>query len=276
MRNRSGLLIAGCIAACFTVSAHAQTAPTTAADPAPTSSATAPPSQPTVEVPAGTKVLLALKSGINTKTAQAGDPVYLTSSFPVVAKNRVMIPAGAYVQGVVDKVVRPGRVKGRAEVTMHFTTIIFPNQTVVEIPGTVDSIPGSSGPKVKGSEGTIEQAGSQGKDLGKVATGAATGAGVGTIAGAAAGHPMAGLGYGALTGAAAGALYTLFTRGDDVVLEPGQTVEMVLQRPLELTEANLTKPDGSEVLTPVPGQSKMLPKPQKNQLLCPQGTLGCN
>ena len=45
-------------------------------------------------VPAGTKVLLSLKSGINTKTAQQGDGVYLVSSFPVVGNSRVMSQSG--------------------------------------------------------------------------------------------------------------------------------------------------------------------------------------
>jgi len=44
----------------------------------------------TYTVPAGTKVLLSLKSAINTKTAQHGDGVYLVSSFPVVENARVI------------------------------------------------------------------------------------------------------------------------------------------------------------------------------------------
>ena len=59
-------------------------------------------------VPAGTKVLLELRSAINTKSAKAGDGVYLSSTFPVVVGNRVMIPNGVYVQGVVDRVQRGG------------------------------------------------------------------------------------------------------------------------------------------------------------------------
>lgn len=38
----------------------------------------------TYTVPAGTKVLLSLKSGVNTKTARPGDGVYLVSTFPVI------------------------------------------------------------------------------------------------------------------------------------------------------------------------------------------------
>ena len=64
-----------------------------------------------------------------------------SSTFPVVVGNRVMIPTGVYVQGMVDRVQRGGRVKGKAQLDMHFTSMIFPNGTVVEIPGVVDSMP---------------------------------------------------------------------------------------------------------------------------------------
>ena len=137
---------------------------------------TGPSAPQTVTVPAGTKVLLSLKSAINTKTAQQGDGVYLISNFPVIGGSQVMIPVGVYVQGVVDRVQRPGRVKGRAQIDMHFTTMIFPNGQVVEVPGVLNSLPGSDGPKVKDSEGTVEQAGSKGRDVGNVLKGAAIGA----------------------------------------------------------------------------------------------------
>ena len=192
----------------------------TPASPEGATPATAAPGK-TVEVPAGTKVLLSLRSGVNTKTAQPGDGVYLSSNFPVVSSGHVVIPAGVYVQGVIDSVVRPGHVKGRAQVTMHFTTLIFPNGSVVSIPGSVNSIPGSDGPRVTGKEGTIEQAGSKGKDVGTVATTAATGAGLGGIIGAASDHPGTGVGYGALAGGVGGVLYTLFTRGNEVILRAG-------------------------------------------------------
>src|SRR5215469_14373580 len=136
-----------------------------------------------IEVPQGTKVLLALRSAVNTKTAKPGDGVYLSSSFPVVVKGHVVIPAGVYVQGVIDQVVRPGRVKGRAAVRMHFTSMIFPNGSVVDIPGVVNSLPGSGGPKV-GDEGTIQQASNKGKDVGTIAQSTIEGASLGTIGGA--------------------------------------------------------------------------------------------
>ena len=232
------------------------------------------PSQ-TFTVPTGTKVLLSLKSGINTKTAQQGDGVYMVSSFPVVGGSRVMIPVGVYVQGVVDHVVRPGRVKGRAQINLHFTTMIFPNGSVVEVPGVLNSLPGSDGPKVKDSEGTVEQAGNKGRDVGNIAKGAAIGAEAGVFGGAASGDVAKGVGYGSLAGAAAGTIYTLLTRGNDIVIPSGTSVEMVLQRPLVLQQSQLA---GSN---PANGQAEMVPAGQqqpmrKQRILCPFGSPGCN
>src|ERR1700676_5342294 len=87
--------------------------PTVAADSAATLSPSpaALPQKKTYTVPAGTKVLLQLNSAVNTKSAKAGDGIYLASTFPVVVGNRVMIPTGVYVQGTVDRVLRAGRVK---------------------------------------------------------------------------------------------------------------------------------------------------------------------
>jgi type IV secretion system protein VirB10 len=242
-----------------------------------TASPAAAPAPQTFTVPAGTKVLLSLKSAINTKTAQQGDGVYLVSSFPVVGNSRIMIPVGVYVQGVVDRVVRPGRVKGRAQLDLHFTTLIFPNGQVVEVPGVLNSLPGSDGPKVKGNEGTVEQAGNKGRDVANVLKGAAIGAEGGVIGGAASGDLAKGVGYGSAAGAAAGAIYTLFTRGNDIVIPTGTSVEMVLQRPLVLQESQLAGLDeshGGAQMTPA-NQQQPLPK-RKQRILCPFGSPGCD
>jgi type IV secretion system protein VirB10 len=246
--------------------------------PAQTAAATSAETPPqTYTVPAGTKVLLSLKSAINTKSAQQGDGVYLVSSFPVVGASRIMIPVGVYVQGVVDRVVRPGRVKGRAQLDLHFTTMIFPNGQVVEVPGVLNSLPGSDGPKVKGNEGTVEQAGNKGRDVGNVLKGAAIGAEGGVLGGAATGDLAKGVGYGSLAGAAAGTIYTLFTRGNDIVIPSGTSVEMILQRPLVLQQSQLAGVDearGQAQMVPA-NQQQPMPK-RKQRILCPFGSPGCN
>ncbi len=251
------------------------TTPAPAAAPAPTTA----PARVTYTVPEGTKVLLQLQSAINTKSAKAGDGVYLTSAFPVVVGNRVMIPAGVYVQGIVDRVERAGQLKGRAQLDMHFTSIIFPNGSVVEVPGLVNALPGASKQTVKDGEGTIEQSPDKGRNTTKVAEIAIpTGGTVGSIAGAVDGHPIAGGLVGIGAGLAAMGIARIFTRGADVNIEKGSQVEMVLQRPLILEELNLNPSSGhgaAAELVPSANQPKPMEKPNRAQVLCPPGSLGC-
>ncbi len=247
---------------------------------APASADTTTPPRKTYTVPSGTKVLLQLRSSLNSKSARPGDGVYLASAFPVVVGNRVMIPSGVFVQGVVDRVARAGHVRGRAQLDMHFTSIIFPNGTVVEIPGVVSGLPGASKQKVKDGEGTIEQDTDKTRNAAKTAEIALpTGATVGSIAGLGGGHPLAGSFEGLGAGLAAVGLVSLFTRGADVNIESGTQVEMVLQRPLILEEENLaegTAPGAAPAMVPSPSQPKPMQKPGHPQLLCPPGGLGCS
>jgi len=202
----------------------------------------------------------------------------LNSTFPVVVGNRVVIPSGVYVQGVVDSVVRPGRGLGakKAQLNMHFTSMIFPNGSVVEIPGVVNSLPGSEHQKVNGDEGTIEQDGGsqKGHNAGETAKVAVpTGATIGSIGGLEGGHPLAGGLEGAGAGLAAAGIVALFTRGADVNIPSGTQVEMVLQRPLQLQVSNL---NGPTTLVPASTQPLPLPKPERPKMICPPGSLGCS
>jgi type IV secretion system protein VirB10 len=263
-----------------------------AAAPAPVSQATNPSAQPATPatetaapakkvyvVPAGTKVLLQLRSAINTRSAKAGDGVYLNSIFPVVVGNRVMIPTGVYVQGVVDRVQRGGRIKGKAQLDMHFTSIIFPNGSVVEIPGVVDSMPGAKQQTVKNDgEGTIEQNGDKGRNAGRTAEVALpTGAGVGTIGGASTGHPIEGGLAGLGAGLATVGIVSLLTRNADVDIPTGTQVEMVLQRPLQLEAENLagvSEPGTAPTFVPASTQPRPITS-HRPRILCPPGSLGC-
>lgn len=235
----------------------------------------------TYTVPAGTKVLLQLRSSINSKSAKPGDGVYLSSTFPVVVGNRVLIPAGVFVQGVVDRVARAGHVKGKAQLDMHFTSMIFPNGTVVEIPGVVNGLPGASKQDVvKNGEGTIEQDKEKTRNAGKTAEIAIpTGGTIGSIAGLDSGHPLAGGLGGVGAGLATVGLVSLFTRGADVNIEAGSQVEMVFQRPMILEEANLREgvaPGAAPAMVPSADQPRRLEKPGKPAVFCPPGGLGCS
>ena len=128
-------------------------------------------------------------------------------------------------------------------------------ESVVEIPGLVDSLPGASKQKVD-KEGTIEQDGDKARNLGKVAeVSIPAGGTVGSLAGLGSGHPLAGGIIGLAGGAAAAGLVSLFTRGADVNIPSGTQVEMVLQRPLVLEEGNLGA-------TPGQGPAALVPAPQ--------------
>jgi type IV secretion system protein VirB10 len=63
-----------------------------------------------IEVPSGTKLPLVLHNAISTRNAHPGDPVYLETVFPIVQDDKILIPAGSYVQGEITSARRPGRV----------------------------------------------------------------------------------------------------------------------------------------------------------------------
>ncbi len=187
-------------------------------------------------IPAGAQIPLALKQAISTKTARDGDPVYATTTFPFVLNDRVLVPAGTYVQGRISSVKRPGRVHGRAEVLMHFTSLIYPNGYTVLLPGSVENVPGAAQESVKDKEGTIRSDSQTGQKVGTAATTAATGAAIGGLSG----HGWTGAGIGAGIGGAAGAAIAMLTRGHDVTLDAGTAVNMVISRPITVDATRIS------------------------------------
>ena len=187
-------------------------------------------------IPSGTKVPLALKQSISTKNAREGDAVYAVTTFPVVINDRIVIPAGTYVQGRISNVKRAGHVKGRAEVLMHFSTLIYPSGYTVVLPGAVENVPGAEKTTMKDEEGTIRQDSQTGEKAKTVATAAGTGALVGGLSNGAKGG-LIGAGVGGAVGTAIG----LFSRGSDVRMEAGTTLEMVIQREVPLDATRIPK-----------------------------------
>ncbi len=184
-----------------------------------------------ITIPAGTKIPLSLAQAISTKNAREGDAVYATTAFPFVMNDHVVIPAGAYIQGTISHVERAGHGHGRAEMLIHFTSIIFPSGYTVILPGSVQNTPGADNNSVKDDEGTIQQD----KDTGKKIEDAAKNGTYGTLGGATAGGLAAGLNgarVGAGVGAVAGVAWALLKRGLDVKLEVGTSIEMEIQRPI--------------------------------------------
>lgn len=181
--------------------------------------------KPMLTIPAGTRVPLSLKQAISTKTARTGDPVYAETAFPFVVNERVVIPAGTYVQGKIERAQRGGHVKGRAEVLIHFTSMIYPNGYTVMLGGSVENTPGAEKTSMKDSEGTIRQDSDAGKRAREAAGGATTGAVIGAVT-----NGGKGAGIGAGIGGVAGLAVGMLSRGADVRLEPGTSIEMEVQR----------------------------------------------
>jgi hypothetical protein len=235
------LLLLGGIAA-------AQTAATPDAAPAAASgsasvSNSAPASAPTAEakpaatIPEGTRIPICLKQAISTKSAREGDPVYAETVFPFVVNDRVMIPVGTYIQGKIMHVQRGGHVKGRAELLIHFTSMIYPSGYTVMLGGNIDNAPGAEKTSMKDEEGTIREDSDAGRKAKEAAGGATTGAVIGAVT---AGGKGAGIGAG--VGGVAGLAVAMISRGADVRLEPGTSLEMEIQReiPLDLSRIKTT------------------------------------
>jgi len=217
----------------------------TATAPAPETAPSAPVARPAPPGPdhfvvaVGTRIPLSMINSVSTKTAVAGERVYLESVFPILVDSHVVIPPGSYVAGTVTEVKRPGRVKGRGELYVRFDSLTLPNGVTRDFRARMGSLDGRAPETLDKAEGKIKGEGDKSGDVKTVGEGAGIGATVGGLAGAAAGHGIMGAGVGAAAGAAAGLVGVLLTRGPDAVLAKGTTMEMVLDRPLQFSTADI-------------------------------------
>ena len=191
-----------------------------------------------VVIPAGTKVPLILKQAISTKNAREGDPVYAEAVFPFVVNDRMLIPAGTYIQGKIMHAEHAGRSKKRAELLIHFTSMIYPTGYTVMLPGSIDNTPGADDKGVKDSEGTIQQDKDTMKRVEDAAKDAAVAGTVGSIAGVAAGG-LNGARYGGLAGIAGGVAWALLKHGPELKLEVGTSLEMEIQRDIQIDASRI-------------------------------------
>ena len=214
----------------------------TAAVPAPPTISKAPSEAPAEEdyiIARGTRVLLRLINSVNTKHTAPGDRVYLETVVPLFVNGRLVIPRGSNVTGTVTDSKQSGRVKGKSALNIRFDSLTLPNGVARDFrsrPGSVDTAG-----NLDRAEGKIEGEGNKAGDAGTVAKTTAAGASVGTIAGAASGHYGMGVGIGAAAGAIGGLAGVLGSRGPQVVLPAGTTMELVLDRELRYTDAELKR-----------------------------------
>jgi hypothetical protein len=146
----------------------------------------------------------------------SGDSFTASLDREIVVDEMVIAAKGTRVEGKVIDVVRAGRVKGLAQLSLELTHIDTADGQTVDL---VSNRIHREGPKSTGS------------DMKKVGVGAGLGALIGAIAGGGKGAAIgAGVGAGAGGGAAAA------TRGEPAELPAEERLEFRLMEALEITE----------------------------------------
>jgi hypothetical protein len=196
--------------------------------------APATPSQQTITVPSGTTVALALENPIQTKLAKHGDAIRAATLFPVTVGTEVAIPAGTYVEGTLDKVIKNG-LGGHPELKVHFTRMLFSNGYDVPLEGAVST---ASAEHADRDPSALSAVGSQTIPANALAfqqpppppqltPPPAPGPSKGLVIGISVGVAVA---------TAVGAILWSRHRRGDVLLDAGWQFQMVLQHPLTLDE----------------------------------------
>ena len=238
LRQRpSGLLVLlAPLFICASLQAQAPEGPQSDAPPPATTPAPAAPrpaaTGQSIIVPTGTRIGVILESGISTATAKPGDSVYFRTSFPITINNKVVVPVGSYLRGEVLESKRPGHVKGKGELRIRLNTLIFPNGYTVDMNAEPHS---TDAGKVKtDDEGKMTGPGGKGKDAASTVTTVATTAGAGSIIGGLGTDSAKGAAIGAGIGGAAGLAAVLLSRGPDAQLPRGSSMDLMLERDLQL------------------------------------------
>jgi hypothetical protein len=184
----------------------------------------------TINIPAGTTIILRLDSPLNSESARSGSGVYAETVFPVIVDNRIVIPARTFVQGIVQLEKRGGRFDRASALQMQFTNITFSNNYTLQIDGALQSLPGAERMRADGKE--IKRTDQLDKALPRVTGGALLGALFGAVH-----HSGVGTWPGAAIGAGIGLGSVLIMRGDAVHLPEGQKLEIVLNAPVTIDAA---------------------------------------
>jgi hypothetical protein len=156
----------------------------------------------TYDIPVGTEFDVRLSNALSSKTAQVEDPFEATTMVDLRQGNRVVVPAGSVMRGVVSSVKKAGRIERTGSMTVAFDRLTVGSRSY-PIRATVTDAIESSG--IKG-------------EAGKIGAGAGVGAVIGAILGGA---------KGALAGILIGGGGTIAaTEGKDVELPPGTVLRV--------------------------------------------------
>ena len=190
---------------------------------------TASPQKHTITVPAGTRVAVTLTNPIRSRLTKKGDAIRVVTAFPVTVGTQVAIPAGTYLEGVIDKVTKGGP-SGRAGLQVHFTHMVFSSGYTVTLDGaiaqakagspdaTVPPTPNPGDPNATASAMALQQQPTQPPSP-------KLGPNVGLITG---------ISVGVTAASVIGAILIGRHRAGDVIFDSGYQFDMVLQNPLIL------------------------------------------
>jgi len=177
----------------------------------------APPEPQLVElvVPADAVVGLQLETTVSSDRAKVEDAVEARVTRDVRVDGRVAIPAGSLVQGTVTEVVRGGKVRERARLSIRFHTVVIGNGDRLALRTDAITREGSS----QGRESAT-----------KIGAGAVGGAILGAILGGGKGAAI-----GAGVGAGGGTAAVMAGDRSTVTIPAGSTVSVRIQQPVSVT-----------------------------------------
>jgi hypothetical protein len=162
-------------------------------------------------VPEGTRLVATLDAALSSRNANVNDRFTLTTRGPAQFD-------GAVLEGIVSSVNASGRVSGRADMTMAFTSIRLRNGRTYAFAGVIESVRTPNGDSVSvNSDGRVEDPSQTGKAVQRSAIGAAFGALIGAVTGGGKGAAIGGA-----IGAGAGAS-TVIAQGRDQIELPRGT-----------------------------------------------------
>jgi hypothetical protein len=177
-------------------------------------------------LPEKTQITIQLNKKLSTKVNSEGDTFTAVVTTAIFLGDRIVIPKGSEVTGSISRILRPGRFKGRAVMNVLFQSIKIPGHGQLPIMASLVGVDSEGIGGVR-SEGTVEGEGSEGSDIGKVLVPGLAGTGIGTLAG---GGKGAAIGTG--VGVAIGLASVFATRGKDIEIPRGSTLNISLDQPL--------------------------------------------
>ncbi len=174
------------------------------------------PDAPVIIIPTDTELILELQKDLSTKTNRVGDKF----TAKIVSPAEI---AGAMIEGRIEKIEKPGRIKKRSEMLLGFNRIILTPKRWANFSAIVTEVMPLRGDNVKlvDAEGTAIGKSSFKPDSIKV--GGTTGTGL--VIGAIAGGPV-GAAVGAGIGAAVGVGAVVIQRGKDINLNENQQMRV--------------------------------------------------